>query len=234
MSFPTTNWTVLAQATLDGDTAGREALERFCGDYHPPVVAFLRARGMNDHEAADFTQEFFLELLRSQAWRRAEQSKGRFRTFLLGSLMHVIGRERARDSAAKRGGDSFHASLDDLNGTDMKDVAARQPDGSTFDREWALQLMEKALSAVERAVLEKEPREHWEVVRLFLPGAGEPPTYEDAAARLGITVGAMKTHVHRARQGLREELRATVARTVGAPHEIDEELAYLHRVLTSS
>ena len=73
----------------------------------------------------------------------------------------------------------------------------------------------------------------WGVLEKFLPGAGESPSYEQAAGALGITVGSLKTHVHRVRQQFREELRIAVARTVSAAHEVDEELSYLHRVLSS-
>lgn len=99
MLFPPTNWTQLREATLNGQGAGREALEAMCRDYRTTVVAFLRQRGYDAHEAEDLTQHLFLELLEKQAWRRADQSKGRFRTFLLGVLMYVMSRERRRAAA---------------------------------------------------------------------------------------------------------------------------------------
>jgi hypothetical protein len=57
------------------------------------------------------------------------------------------------------------------------------------------------------------------------------PTYETAAAALGWPVARLKTEVFRLRQQFREGVRAEVMLTVDAPHEVEAELAHLHRVL---
>jgi hypothetical protein len=54
---------------------------------------------------------------------------------------------------------------------------------------------------------------------------------EDGAARLGMEVGTLKAAIYRLRGRFRERLRAAVAKTVAAPHEVDEELAYLRALL---
>ena len=226
MHFPTTNWRQLAEATINGDPSGRAALAALCTDYRAPVRAFLLSRGYAPDVADDFTQEFFAELLRTQAWKRADCARGRFRTFLLSILMRVVGRERERDNAEKRGGGQWTANIDDID-IGVESVA----DSSTFDREWAMRLMELTMATVADSFLDKSL---WAVLERFLPGAGESPSYEKAAAQLGVSVGAMKTSVHRVRQQFRKALRSAVARTVGAAHEVDEELSYLHRVLSSS
>ena len=55
MSFPTTHWTLLAEATLNGDTQGRSALEQMCRNYHRPVFVVLRALGFAEDEAEALT-----------------------------------------------------------------------------------------------------------------------------------------------------------------------------------
>ena len=87
---------MLAEATLHGDTQGRSALEQMCRDYHRPVFVVLRARGFSEEEAEDLTQDFFLRLFESRAWKRAEREKGRFRSFLLGTLTHTIVEDASR------------------------------------------------------------------------------------------------------------------------------------------
>ena len=230
MQFPTTQWTLLAKASLNGDTSARSSLEGLCVAYYGPAISFLRSRGYSEHDAQDFTQTFFAELLKSKAWKRADRLQGRFRTFLLSILLRVVGRERERDGAEKRGGGQWVASIDDLDTEGEIAASDSAADSSTFDREWALRLMEMTMTAVADSFSDKAM---WAVLERFLPGAGESPSYDEAAAKLGVSVGAMKTHVHRVRQQFREELRSAVARTVGAAHEVDEELAYLHRVLSS-
>ena len=68
-------------------------------------------------------------------------------------------------------------------------------------------------------------------VAIFHPGVGAPLGYEEAARLLGRTEGTVKSLVSRLRERYRAALRESVARTVAAAHEVDEELAYLHRVL---
>ena len=230
MNFPTTQWTALAVASMSGDSMAREALARICDSYHKPVLAFLRSRGHSEADAQDFTQEFFVQLLDSRAWKRADRSRGRFRTFVLGILMHVVARERARAGTEKRGGGQILASIEEMDAAGETVAVTSEADVSTFDREWALNLMETALANLEASCGADGT---WLVLARFLPGAGAPPGYEEAAAQAGLSLPALKTAVHRVRQRFREELRGAVARTVSAAHEIDDELAYLHRVLSS-
>jgi RNA polymerase sigma-70 factor (ECF subfamily) len=68
-------------------------------------------------------------------------------------------------------------------------------------------------------------------LRAFLPGESVPPPYEEAAARAGLSVAAFNSEIHRLRGQFRECVFAEVTGTVSAPHEIDEELAHLYRVL---
>ena len=58
-----------------------------------------------------------------------------------------------------------------------------------------------------------------------------PPNQEEVAARLGMPIATLRTHLHRLRQRYRECLRAEVAQTVSSPGQIDEEMRYLYRVL---
>ena len=69
MAFPLTNWTLLAQATLNGDENGQRALDEMCAAYRTPVVSFLASRGYREQELDDLAQEFFLRWLKSRSWK---------------------------------------------------------------------------------------------------------------------------------------------------------------------
>ena len=56
---------------------------------------------------------------------------------------------------------------------------------------------------------------------------GEDPVRSEAAARLGMTEGAVKVAVHRLRRRYRELLRAEIAGTVADSADIDDEMRYL-------
>jgi RNA polymerase sigma-70 factor (ECF subfamily) len=232
VAFPTTQWSVLALATLNGDSAGREALAKICADYRGPIVNFLRSRGYSPDAAEELAQEFFFHLLQSSAWKRADCARGRFRTFLLGTLVHLLGHVRERESAAKRGGGVSAESLEALieDGFEPADIPTDM--GRVFDREWALGLVENALEAIEEE-FQGERADAYSVLKRFLPGDEPHLSYEEAAAALGVPSATVKTWVHRLRQRFRERLRAAVALTVRAPHEIDAELAHLRAMLSS-
>ena len=101
----------------------------------------------------------------------------------------------------------------------------------SFDREWALVILEHALGTIQDEFESISATRHFAVLRRFLPGSLNVPSYEEAAAQLGVSVPALKSELHRLRQKLKAQVRQEVACTVSAPHEIDEEMDYLQRVL---
>ncbi len=230
MNFPLTNWTQLRQATLNGDKAGQQALATLCENYRAPILGFLRMRGYDSQAAEDLTQQLFLELIEHESWRRADQAKGRFRTFLLGILNFVLSRQRRHLGAEKRGPGQSIMSLDLMAEEGWEPAGVEMEE--QFDAQWALGLVAGALATVQQGFLNKDKGSAWEILVRFLPGSGGPPTYEEAAAALGYSLAATKSAVNRVRTEFREELRRAVSLTVGAPHEITEELAYLREVLT--
>lgn len=234
MAFPTTNWTLLAQASLNGDEAGRRALDALCTAYRRPVVAYLRSRGLAQEDAEDAAHDFLLKLVRSSLWKRADRLRGKFRTFLLAILSRLMLQQFRNQQREKRGGGMQAASLDDL-ATDDRSLAVEDPlpGGESFDREWAFTLVSEAVSVVEQEFSARGQDAQFALLRRYLPGSGDPPPYEIAAAELSLSPPALKAAIHRLRQRFREVLRTLVARTVAAPHEVDDELRYLGTLLAS-
>src|SRR5438067_298314 len=56
---------------------------------------------------------------------------------------------------------------------------------------------------------------------------------EEAAAKLGVPIATLRTWLSRLRQRYREALRMEVASTVSDPADVDQELHYLHQILTT-
>ena len=102
-----------------------------------------------------------------------------------------------------------------------------------FDRRWAVSLVENTLVTVAEEEQERGKAVEFAVLRHFLPGAEEAISLETAVSRLGTNLNTLKVSIHRLRARFRERLRAEVARTVSAPHEIEEELLYLRSLLLS-
>lgn len=226
MNFPETHWSALAVATMNGETAGRTALDALCRSYWKPVRDFIVFRGFQEAEADDLTQSFLLRLCERSVWKRADADRGRFRSFLLGALSHFLADELDRRHAAKRGGGAVHVSLQD-SGAALPAIAPI--DAAHFDREWALAVLEGALAEIAAEASWREGE--FALLRRFLPGASEPLSLEEGAASLGCGLAAMKSQVHRLRSRFRERVRQRVAVTVSAPHEIEAEVQHLGRVL---
>lgn len=231
MSFPTTRWTLLAEATLAGDSHGQKALDDLCKTYRVPIEAFLRSQGLPKDEIEDVVQDFFLGWLRSRSWKRADRVLGRFRTFLLGGVMHTLAHYRSRKSAQKRGGGMEPHSLDLMAESGIEPACPSAAETSVFDREWAEALVAGALAELAKERATRGKAGEFEVLRHFLPGATETLSFEAAAERLGIKLDATKVAIHRLRDRFRVLIRSAVASTVSAPHEVEEELQYLRSLL---
>jgi RNA polymerase sigma-70 factor (ECF subfamily) len=232
MSFPTTHWSLLAQASLTGDGQSRRALEDLCGRYWIPVYQFIRCRGFSDVEAQDLSQEFMLHVLQKSVFERADRFQGRFRSFLIGALIRFLGDMTDRRNALKRGGGMMHVSYDAVVEMGEAGAVASVDRGTAlFDREWALSILEAALNRVRAEYSATQRNREFAVLQHFLPGGALPPSYETAAGELGMSVPAFKSEVHRLRRRFRALVREEVAQTVSAPHEIDAEMAHLQQVL---
>src|SRR3981081_3589267 len=103
--FRTTQWTLIvaAGAPMGDDTRG--ALEELSRRYWYPLYSFVRRRGYGVPEAEDLTQSFFAKLLSDRnTLLRADPERGKFRSYLLGTLKHFLATEAASARASKRGG----------------------------------------------------------------------------------------------------------------------------------
>lgn len=232
MYFPTTHWSLLAKATINGETEARSALGELCRRYWAPLKQFIRSRGYSETEAEDLTQEFLLHLLEHSTLRKPDPLRGRFRSFLLGALVKFLSHERDRRLTQKRGGQQVHVSVEALpENEELSAPAPAQAEVAAFDRAWALTVVRTALERVERDYAANGKADLFPVLRAFLPGGTAPPPYEEAAARAGLSLAAFNSEIHRLRHNFRDCVCAEVTGTVSAPHEIEEEIRHLYRVL---
>jgi RNA polymerase sigma-70 factor (ECF subfamily) len=233
-SFQTTHWTVVLRAGADSAESARQALSAFCESYWPPLYAFLRHRGYSSADAQDLVQGFFAHLLEQNTLSRADQQKGRLRTFLLASLQNFVMDEHGRAHATKRGGGrqivSFEENLPEaeaamLTMTNLDDV-------NSYDLTWASNIAKRSWQELHQ-VLIAEGTGHWlDELKPFIAGTGgTPPNQEEVAARLGVPVATLRTWLSRLRQRYRNLLRMEVASTVSDSADVDDELHYLHRIL---
>ena len=233
--FQTTHWTLVLQAKQIGATEpAQQALTAFCEAYWPPLYAFLRYRRYASSDAQDLVQAFFAHLLAQNTLSRADQEKGRLRTFLLGSLQNFLINEHERARALKRGGDreilSFDEHLEEAEA--LISATTHLDDATGYDLTWASSIVQRAWQDLREAFAAEGKAKWLEELKPFLAGGTTtPPNQEEIAVRIGIPVATLRTWISRLRRRYRDVLRAAVASTVSDPADVEDELRYLYRIL---
>jgi DNA-directed RNA polymerase specialized sigma24 family protein len=142
--FPSTGWTFIRRVQEQHPTGSDRDFDRFLGSYWKPVFYFLRARGLPLHEAEDVTQDFFARFLERDWLKRADQTRGRFRTFLLTLLNRFVSDRGARRAPRQEVFDrtivSVHSLLGDAERT--YEPADGETPEAIFMRQWAESLVD--------------------------------------------------------------------------------------------
>jgi len=231
--FATTHWSIVLAAGEAKSPQSHEALEKLCRAYWYPLYAYVRRKGYHVQDAQDLTQEFFARLLERNYLSVADRNKGKFRSFLLGSLEHFLAREWTKAHAQKRGGGRSHLSLDEFDAENRyllepsHDLTAKK----MFDQRWAMTVLDQAIAQLRDECVSNNKAELLSKVECLLAGEkGEAP-YAQVAAELNMGEGAIKMAVLRLRRRYGELIRAEIARTVTTPEEAEEELQFLFSVL---
>jgi RNA polymerase sigma factor (sigma-70 family) len=236
--FMTTRWSAVLLSAQSQAPGADHAREEFCRLYWYPLYAFIRRRGYNADDARDLTQGFFLFVFDHKALQRATPTKGKFRSFLLGSLKNYLSNEYQRENAIKRGGKIDFVSVDFSDGEDRY---SREPTDTLtpekiFDASWALTLLRRATEQLKEEYSAQGKASVFEALRPFLDvsGAVQAPSYEIVAENLRVSGAGVKTLIHRLRKRYSEILRQSVAQTVTDPSEIDDEIRSLCEALIAS
>lgn len=228
--FATTQWNVVLAARDGNDSQARQALEALCEAYWYPLYAYVRRRGYPADEARDLTQAFFADLLGRDFLGVIDQSKGRFRSFLLASLEHFLSHERDKERTLKKGGGARTLSLD----ADVAETRYRHEPADpltpelVFERRWGLTVMERAMERLQTEFADQPER--FEQLKPCLTGANAD-RYREMAVALGMTENSVKAAVHRLRQRYGRLLREEIAETVASAAEVDEEVRHLLGVI---
>lgn len=234
-AFPNTRWSLVAGAARDG-TVAAEALEILCRDYWYPLYSYIRRQGKSAPDAQDLTQGFFEYLLAGNYLARADQEKGRLRSYLLGALKHFSAYQYRKETAQKRGGGAPRISIDEEAAEERFQYEPRADESENpdrvFERRWAMTVLETVLKKLAAEFRSGGKEAQFAVLSGFLAWNSGEMSYAQAAEKLGMTEGAVKVAVHRMRNRYREILHEGILATVASPDEVDDEINYLLKVLS--
>jgi RNA polymerase sigma-70 factor (ECF subfamily) len=234
-AFTTTLWTAVRLAGRGEGTSAAEALEKLCRIYWYPLYAYARRSGKGPEEARDLTQGFFARILANGFFRLADETKGKFRSYLLKSFQRFIGEEWDRSRAAKRGGGAEPISLDarDAETRYGLEPADELDPARIFERRWAVSLIEQTLERLEAEFKAAGKASQFAEMKPFLVGGSEEAASSSLAARLGVQRGAARQALKRFRDRYRALFREQVAQTVNGEQELEDELQHILRVLSA-
>jgi RNA polymerase sigma-70 factor (ECF subfamily) len=222
--FQPTQWALVRRASF-ASADSQEALESLCRAYWFPIYAFIRRNGRTPHEAQDLTQEFFARFLETNSIGRADPTRGKFRTFLLGALKNFLTDAHRKATAWKRGGGVKIVSFEEVEAEErywLEPVDNRTPD-QIYEQRWLVNLLETAMERLRDEFCAAGKERQFQVLKVFLSQEGDDEAYERAGAQLNTSGKTIAVAVHRIRRRFRQTVRSAIADTVSSPEEIEEE-----------
>jgi RNA polymerase sigma factor (sigma-70 family) len=234
--FPETQWSLVQRAQNSESEVTRHALEDICKRYWLPLYAFIRRSGRPGAEAEELTQEFIVRLIQGEFLSRADRERGKLRTFLLACLKHFLADHRRADQRLKRGGLHEHISIDLAlaeKAYGVEPVDTMTPD-VLFERRWAMSLMDQVIETMAEKMEEARTKQLFYAAVPFARKGAPAVTREEAAAQLGMSEDAVNMAISRLRQRFREQLRLTVAETLGPEDDLETEMQHLRSLLADA
>ena len=227
--FSTTRWSLV----LAAGQRSSEALENLCRIYWYPLYAYIRRRGYHPEDAEDLTQEFFARLLVRDYVARADPHIGKFRSFLLAGINHLLSDERDKARRLKRGGGQRVISFDEKAAEAryrLEPVEKTTPE-LLYERSWVATLLKRAATRLREEYAAAGKAALYDQLTEFRLDATGQRTYGEVAAQLGQSESAVKSAIMRLRQRHHQLVREEIAETVADPSDVDGEINYFLQIL---
>jgi RNA polymerase sigma-70 factor (ECF subfamily) len=237
-AFLTTHWSLVEHIQSD-DNKDRALIGLLLDRYWKPVYCYLRHKGCANEDAKDLTQGFFHEVVLNKGLAgRADQSKGRFRTFLLHALDQYLLNEKRRQATQKRSPKGKLVSFDIIGPPALPEAVSRLNPEDSYNYAWTASMLEQVLSTVEARCLEDDLETHWQVFqdRVVQPILGDnpPPSFSDICEKYGIddqkkAANMITTVKRRLQKALKQYLRNTATSEDGIHEEFAEIVQFFSR-----
>jgi DNA-directed RNA polymerase specialized sigma24 family protein len=235
-AFLTTQWSLIEDIKADQDR-DRTLIDFLLRQYWKPVYYYLRRKGFNNEDAKDFTQDFFHEVvLNRDMVGRADQTRGRFRSFLLFALNEYLTKQNIRKRARKRIPKGKLVSLEVTEELSLPQSVEKASAEESYHYAWLSALLERVLADV-RAECHREGKEtHWvlfyeQIVKPIM-GGQSVISITDLSQEHGIGDAKKASNMiitvkRRFRTTLMQHVRRTLLSGDQAAEEMEELLQYL-------
>jgi RNA polymerase sigma-70 factor (ECF subfamily) len=197
----------------------------------------LRQKGYDNEQAKDLTQGFFHEIvLRLDLIQRADQSKGRFRSFLLFALNQYLLNEKRRESARRNIPKDRIVSLDTTEAPSLPQSVIESNPEDSYNYAWVSALLDHVLSDVKRTCCQQGMETHWCLFRqrVVLPmlNSSARPSLTEICQKYGIESEKKASNMiitvkRRFQAVLKKYIRSTVASESQMDDELRETMKFL-------
>jgi len=237
-AFLTTHWSAIGTIAAGDDAANHALINELLKRYWKPVYCFLRRKGYDNEQAKDLTQGFFQEVVLDRGLiQRADQARGRFRTFLLTALEQYLARVRRKETAQKRIPKDKLVRLEQIEGGELPEPVGNLTPEQSFDYAWVSQLLDKLMAEVQAKCRAEGKGLHWQVFhdRVLEPimENARAPSLRETCEKYGIEnerrASNMIVTVHRR---FRAALKRHLRRSVTGDADVEEELRELMRMFS--
>ena len=234
-SFLTTHWSLIEDVKKQPDQ-DRALIGLLLERYWKPVYCYLRQKQYDNEQAKDLTQGFFHEIvLNLDLIQRADQSKGRFRSFLLFALNQYLMNQKRREDAQKRIPKDKMVSLDTIGLPVLPQRIVDSGPEESFNYAWVSNLLDQVLTEVQHKCCEQEMETHWCVFseRVVEPllNSSTPPSLVDICAKYSIESEKKASNMiitvkRRFQATLKQYIRSTVASESEMAAELKEIMKF--------
>jgi DNA-directed RNA polymerase specialized sigma24 family protein len=234
LPFPSTQWSMVARAGAS-DSVLRRALDALLRRYVPALRSYLLANHRVSPDRADDLLQGFLadKVLEQDIIRHADQTRGKFRTFLMTALNHYTISLFRKEQAGRRS----PTGLEPLDGENaLAQPAPSAPD--TFDVAWARQVLNLAIERTREECEAGGRGDLWAVFegRVLMPTLrhAEPVPLAELVGRLGVSAEQVSSLLTTAKRMYARNLRFVVGEYAGGEEDVEGEIRWLKTILARS
>ena len=153
-------------------------------------------------------------------------------------LLNIFYRTRGHSSALKNGAEvllpflSMKPAWRLAKEKNLRDSHAFSP-AASFDRQWALTVLDRALATVENECDTGKRMEEFRLLSPWLTGEAEHGDQTALAESLGVPTNTLKSMIHRLRRQFRQAVKEEVGQTLLRTEDLENEMTALFDALSS-
>lgn len=231
--FQTTRWSLISEIKDPDSTRSRDILNSLFQDYWKPVYCYIRNRGIDSEKANDLTQDYFCNILfEKNLFRKAQKSRGKFRSLILTSLKNFLISENRYQTAQKRAFGKEILNVRYLDTIERFKPAKPFEDEDGFNYAWIVSLLDNVSEKVKKQYCSKGKESYWIAFdrRFMNPTLRNipAPSLSEICNELGIEDEVKASNmVTTVKRRFRKALRTHIREYVYSDQDVDEELSEL-------